>query len=535
MEELSYKLYYGGDIVSMKSRGDYAEAVVTAGSRIVFSGAKKEAEEKYGDALRINLEGKTLMPAFIDAHSHFLQTAQGIDMCDLSEAEDFGQIADMLKKYVREHAVEENAVVFGNGYDHNFLKEKKHPDKKLLDTVSDKIPIYISHVSGHMGVANSALLRLANLAEQEKDPEGGRFGRYDDGSLSGYAEELPAFMQLVAPVMERLETDMAVQIKKAERLYLSNGIATVQEGAGTGAAVKGLAELAKTELPDIDVVAYMLAEEYEETAAGMPEYVGKYVNHVKIGGSKIILDGSPQGRSAWLSAPYEGGTDYCGYPAHSQEYVTAECLKAIRGGYQILAHCNGDAASGQFIEGYQAAWEKAGRPHTDIRPVMIHCQTVRDDQLDSMVRLHMIPSVFVGHVYYWGDIHLENLGKERAGRISPAASALRKGLALNFHQDTPVTKPDMLHSVWCAVNRRTKSGKLLGEEQRIDVYEALKAVTVNAAYAYHEENRKGTIEAGKEADFVILSENPLKAEKDRIKEIKVIRTVKAGRLVYSAD
>ena len=535
MEELSYKLYFGGDIVSMKSRDDYTEAIVTAGSRIVFAGTKKEAEEKYGDALHINLEGKTLMPAFIDAHSHFLQTAQNIDMCDLSEAEDFEQIADMLKKYVRERAVREDSVIFANGYDHNFLKEKRHPDKRLLDAVSDKIPIYISHVSGHMGVANSALLELANLTGQEKDPEGGRFGRYSDGSFSGYAEELPAFMKLVAPAMERMKTDMAAQIKKAERLYLSHGITTVQEGAGTGEAVKRLAELAKREELDIDTVVYMMAEEYEETAACMPEYVGKYVNRIKIGGSKIILDGSPQGRSAWLSAPYEGGTDYCGYPAHNSEYVTAECLKAIRGGYQILAHCNGDAASGQFIEGYRAAWEKAGMPRTDIRPVMIHCQTVRDDQLSSMARLSMIQSLFVGHVYYWGDIHWKNLGKERACRISPAASALRKGLVLNFHQDTPVTKPDMLHSVWCAVNRRTKSGRVLGEEQCIDVYEALKAVTVNAAYAYHEESRKGTLEAGKEADFAVLSENPLKAEKNRINEIKVMQTIKAGRLVYRAD
>ena len=167
--------------------------------------------------------------------------------------------------------------------------------------------------------------------------------------------------------------------------------------------------------------------------------------------------------------------------------------------------------------------------------MMIHCQTARDDQLERMKEMKMIPSVFVGHVYYWGDIHVKNLGEDRGSRVSPCRSALEHGLVMNFHQDTPVTKPDMLHSVWAAVNRMTRGGQVIGEDQKIGVYEAMKAVTINAAYAYHEEDMKGTLEAGKRADLVVLEENPLKADVMRLKDIKVLETVKAGKTLYKRE
>ena len=240
------------------------------------------------------------------------------------------------------------------------------------------------------------------------------------------------------------------------------------------------------------------------------------------------------------------------------QYVINACEAAIKGNYQLLAHCNGDAASEQFIESYSKALENVRTSYAgnikansedssenseyanydmisfakNYRPVMIHCQTVRDDQLDRMVKLNMIPSIFVGHVYYWGDIHMKNLGRKRADRISPVKSALKRGLVYNFHQDTPVTKPDMLHSIWCAVNRITRNGQKLSDEQCIDVYDALKAVTINAAYEYSEENIKGTIEAGKKADLVVLSDNPLKADRQKIKDIIVEKTIKDGVELY---
>lgn len=245
-----------------------------------------------------------------------------------------------------------------------------------------------------------------------------------------------------------------------------------------------------------------------------------------------MLDGSPQGRSAWLSEPYLGEqADYCGYPWLKDCDVQSYIKQAVEQKWQILAHCNGDAASEQFI----SAYEKAVREldcQEDLRPVMIHCQTVRNDQLERMGRLHMIASIFVGHVWYWGDIHMKNLGQKRAQHISPVKDAIDRGVLVTFHQDTPVTKPDMLHSIWCAVNRISRNGNVIGEDQSIDVYDALKAVTINAAFQYYEENTKGSIEKGKRADFVILDQSPLEIDKSEIKNIHVLETIKDGETIY---
>lgn len=527
------KIYYNGDIITMKSKDDNPTAIVTDEDKIIFVGDYDAAKGLYEDAQQVNLEGKTIMPGFIDPHSHFFQTAQSIYMCDLSDAGSFSDIIEILDSYKKKHDGVE--MIFACGYDHNFLKEYAHPDKKILDAVSDTIPIYISHVSGHMGVANSALLKLAGITDDTPDPEGGRFGRYDDGSLSGYMEEIPALMKILGAAMPLIKIDMPSQLKKAQELYFRYGVTTVQEGAASKDVALGLARLAYAGLLDIDVVAYIMDEEYADCAKQMHEYtLGTYIDHVRIGGSKIILDGSPQGKSAWLSQPYENEENYCGYPSHELAYVEDACRRALKGGYQILAHCNGDAAAEQFIEAYsrEKAFADKVCSDTDTRPVMIHCQTVRDDQLDKMAEIKMIPSIFAGHIYFWGEVHRNNLGEKRAARISPVKSAVERGLVFNLHQDTPVTKPDMLHSVWCAVNRITKKGRVLGSEQCIDAYEALKGVTINAAYEYKEENIKGTIEAGKKADFVVLSDNPLKVKSENIKDIDVIYTIKDGNIVY---
>ncbi len=258
-----------------------------------------------------------------------------------------------------------------------------------------------------------------------------------------------------------------------------------------------------------------------------------YKDHVKIGGYKLVLDGSPQGRSAWMSEPYLGGEEgYCSYPWMEDAKVEKYVQQAVSEHRQILAHCNGDAASEQFLNAYEKALEITCIKD-DLRPVMIHCQTVRNDQLDRMAQLHMIASVFVGHVWYWGDVHKRNFGEKRGNHISPVKDALKRGIHVNFHQDTPVTKPDMLHSVWCAVNRLSRGNDVIGADQKISVYDALRAVTIEAAYEYFEEDTKGSIEVGKRADLVILDQSPLDIDPMKIKEIKVLETIKDGITVFS--
>ena len=529
------KIYYNGDILTMEDTRTEPEAVLISDGIIAFTGSLKEAVRAAHQPEMTDLNGKTLMPAFIDGHSHISLVAQFSQFADLSGCESFADIKMRLTAFQKEKKIGDGGAVIGVGYDHNFLDEKKHPDKNVLDEVSDQIPVFVLHASGHMGVGNSVLLKEAGIDASAPDMEGSRFGRIP-GSMEpdGYAEETKALNLLLARVYAKIPGDPKAQIEKAQELYLSHGITTIQDGAASGQDMETLFEAAKEGLLKADVVSYVLVgEEPEKLEQEYAELKKAYWNHLKLGGRKVILDGSPQGKTAWLSKPYVGEEEYRGYPAMEQEKVQTYIRNAIENGVQILAHCNGDAAAQQWIDSFEKAMEQCGVSKEDnLRPVMIHCQTVRKDQLLRMKNIGMIPSMFVDHVYYWGDIHLKNLGEERAEAISPAKSAFEQGLCVNFHQDSRVVPPDMLHTVWCAVNRVTREGKILGEEERVDIFEALKAVTINGAYAYFEEDKKGSITEGKLADLVILDRNPLKTPVSELKDIKVTETLKEGETVY---
>lgn len=509
------------------------EAIFVSNGIISKVGSFEELSKNLtDDDEKVNLNGRCLMPSFVDAHSHIVMNGQMSQVVDLSECSSFDDIINVLKQYIAKHSMNCQHIVVGYGYDHNFLKEQRHPDKTVLDQVDMSVPIMVTHISGHLCCVNSALLKLAGINENTKDPSGGYIGRVKGSNEpNGYFEENG--MALIQPIIQdmmRISLDYIME--KMQDIYIKNGITTVQDGATTDdnfALLKAMNQSGKLK---VDVVCYpLLAANGAKLLAQNKELDNQYQGHLKIGGYKVILDGSPQGKSAWLSEPYEGDSQYCGYPCYENNILEQYIIQALNEGKQVLAHCNGDAASEQFINIYEKCVKKTNKKQ-ELRPVMIHCQTVRKDQLERMAKMNMIASIFVGHIWYWGDVHLKNLGEKRGMRISPVKDALDSGVLVNFHQDTPVTKPNMLHSVWCAVNRISRSGKRIGEEQKICVYDAMKAVTINAAYEYFEENKKGTIEEGKIADLVILSHSPLDVDSDKIKDIQVLETIKNGETIF---
>ncbi|MBQ3072741.1 MAG: amidohydrolase [Oscillospiraceae bacterium] len=530
------KVFYNGRILTMCCRNaaeekqKATEAVLVRDGRIAAVGKLSDLQVST-NAEYCDLNGKCLMPGFIDPHSHFLSNAQMTTRADLSACTSFDDIVRVLKAHHEKHP--DADAILGSGYDHNFLKEGRHPDKFLLDRVSTELPVYIQHISLHFACANSVALKIAELDESVQDPDGGRFGRVEGSrELSGYLEETatgPVSRKLLQPI-EEYSPEL---IAKMQEAYLQYGITTVQDSSTPKRNMEVLAKLAQEDKLLLDVVSYpTMTASLSEMMQTYAPYVRKYCGRLKIGGYKIILDGSPQGRSAWMSKPYLGGDpDFCSYPRMSDEQVQARIETAQKDGMQILAHCNGDAASEQFVAAYERALSATGIKD-DLRPVMIHCQTVRNDQLDRMKAIHMIASIFVGHVWYWGDIHIQNFGPERGHHISPAKDALERGVHVNFHQDTPVTRPNMLHSVWCAVNRISRRGNIIGADQKIPVYDALRAVTAEGAYQYFEEDEKGTIEIGKRADFVILDKSPLDVPELEIRDLAVLETIKDGVTVY---
>ena len=536
-------LYFNGNIITMENPEDKPEAVLVRNGVIAAVGSLADVKaDAAADCTEVDLQGKTLMPSFIDCHGHVSMTTQYVALCDLASATCMDDIVNLLSTFQKERNLYngETDLIMGFGYDHNYLAELVHPTIDVLDRVSTEVPIVIMHTSGHMGAVNSKTLQLAGVDANTPDPEGGVIGRYEGTTRpNGYLEET-GLMHSVRFATPRLKMDLRKQIEEAQMKYIRYGITTVQDGASDYDTIAQFRQLADEGRLKIDIVAYPLhggslsgeASE-KDVMVDNADCVKQYVNHYKIGGYKIVLDGSPQGKSAWMTKPYENSGDYCGYPWMKDEVVEGYLEKSIRENHQTLVHCNGDAAGDQYLNAYEKALAAVDNPNKDkLRPVMIHCQTAREDQLDRMQKLNMIPSIFVAHVYYWGDVHLKNFGQERGSRVSPVRSALNRGLIYNFHTDTPIVKPDMFHSIWAAVNRITRGGVVSGPKQCVDVYDALKALTINAAYAYFEENSKGSIKVGKRADLLIADQNPLTIDKTLLKDIQVLETIKDGVTIY---
>lgn len=530
------KLYFNGDIITMEGEGKYAEAVLVADGKIKAAGAYDEvAAQKGADCEVVDLQGKTLMPAFIDAHSHAATMAPMFaSLCDLAVCNNFDDIVTELKKYIEKNQIPAGQPVVGINYDDNFLAEKAHPHRDLLDAVSTEHPITILHVSVHMVVANSMALAGVNYTEEMADIPGGEIGRYEDGRLNGYLAEAASYA-LIGGIFTAMQQKMGQLWGVAQDMYLSYGITTVQDGGSDSNVVNMLKMFDQAGMVKLDVVAYeTYAPGLDAALEGLKDVHGKYNGHVKVGGIKIVLDGSPQAKTAWMTEPYEGTEEY-GLPIKKDEEVEACVKMALDCNTQLLAHCNGDATGDQFLNSVEKMLPLSDSPNKDnLRFTMIHCQTARKDQIEKMAKLNMIPSIFVAHVNYWGDVHVKNFGPVRGNRVSPVKDALDAGLVYNFHTDTPVVKPDMMHTVWAAVNRVSRSGAVIGEDQKIGVYDALKGITINAAYAYFEENEKGSIKAGKRADLVVLNGNPLKVSPMAIRDIKVVETIKDGVTVYTA-
>ena len=534
------QIYFNGKILTMSEKtaedavSRAPEAVLVRDGIIRALGMLNEVEqESDGDACKVDLQGRCLMPSFIDSHGHFVMNGQMSVCADLSTCESYDDIIRVLKQYIEKNKITEKEVVIGFGYDHNFLAEEGQPDKRVLDQVSREIPILAMHVSGHLACVNSAALALAGIDEKTPEPNGGVIGRLGtNNEPSGYLEEA-GMLAVQQAVASRIKVDFAGIVQGMQKTYIENGVTTVQDGATSEADIKTLLAMSAGGQLKIDVVAYpLMPSGGKKIMEENREIWGTYCQRLKIGGYKLVLDGSPQGGSAWMTEPYLGGEEgYCGYPWMPDEELQAYVRQAVEERRQLLVHCNGDAAGDQFLNAYEKAVEET-KPEEDLRPVMIHCQTVRNDQLDRMARLKMIASIFVGHVWYWGDIHMKNFGPVRGNHISPVKDAMDRGLIVNFHQDAPVTKPNMLHSVWCAVNRISRKGAVIGEDQKISVYDALKAVTINAAYEYFEEDSKGTISVGKRADLVVLDQSPLEVEPEEVKNIRVMETIKDGISIY---
>ena len=516
-------LYFGGPIVTLEEP-QYAQALVERGGRIAYVGDREEAERLAGPgARRVDLEGRVLLPAFLDPHSHLLACAYARLQVPLGECAGWGEIADRLSRHVQERGIQPGEWVKGTGYDQNALAEGAAPDRFCLDRACPNNPVVIQHASGHAGVFNT--LALERLGALNGDCGLERDGQ---GELTGRGEENP-FLDLLGRIpMDGLE-DVLRAFQGAQEEYASHGITTAQEGLLQPVMAPVYQEILRRGLLYLDVNAYVPPADYDRLRGQLAQGVSASPGTFRVAGMKIFLDGSPQGGTAWVREPYAGGG--CGTSTMTDGQVLSAFRQALDRDAQLLAHCNGDRAAEQYLTLLAQAEREAGKKLC--RPVMIHAQLLGLDQLEWVKALGVIPSFFVAHVYHWGEIHVKNFGLDRAGRISPAGSALARGIPFTFHQDSPVIPPDMLETIWCACVRRTKAGRVLGAEERIPVEAALRAVTQTAALQYGLERELGTLRPGKRADFVLLSGDPLRTPPEELKKLQVERTIRCGRTIWS--
>lgn len=531
-------LYTGGPIITME--GDAAEtveAMVVRDGRIVAMGADAAMAKTAGKkAKRVDLKGRTLLPGFIDAHGHMGFVGMNAGMVQLQpppvgNVDSIASLQTALRQWIA--AGKAKGAVIGNGFDDSQLAEKRFPTRHDLDAVSSQLPIAVIHVSGHFASLNTPMLKLVGIGAETPNPPGGVIRREADGKMpDGVLEETAMMGALKILTPPGIEGSVQAAVAGA-RIYASYGITTGQDGRIMPDNWSALAEAAKRGLLPIDTVALVSFE--RDWPPEVRALIGKpYANRLRIGGIKLTIDGSPQGRTAWLHDPVPvpptgQGKDYRGYPAIDLKLLNARFAEAAANNWQVFVHVNGDEATQALIDGVKAQG-LSGR-----RTIAVHNQVVRREQLIEMKALDIQPSFFANHTFYWGDWHRDvALGPERADFISPQATAWSIGLRPSAHNNSPVVPPDIMRLVWSSVNRRTQSGDILGPMERISAYRALQQVTINAAWQIGEDADKGSLKIGKRADFVILDANPLTSDPTKIFAIKAVATIKDGKAVFGS-
>lgn len=539
-----------GTVLTMEDALPEAEALAVKDGKILFVGSREEALRFAGrQTKKVELGSKVLMPGFIDAHGHITSRAGMLHAVDLSPSpygtvNSIPDLQQALRESISKQAGPDNAPVLANGYDDAIMTEHRHPTRTELDSVSLTHPIIAIHASGHASVVNTAMLRLLEIPEDAKDPEGGHYGRDKNHRLNGKLEENASFnalMKLTSLLPKPEETGgISQQLKDfvtAQDEWLSYGQTTICDGRTMGVGLSMLKEAADKKLLKADVVYFPDFEANKKEWKTFTADYMKYRNKLKFGGFKFSDDGSPQGKTAWLTQPYlvppEGmDKDYKGFPIFSDETLYNDLKTIFSAGITAQLHVNGDAAIDQALRVIGKLREE-GIYRPELRATLIHVQNSRPNHIETIKKTGVMPSYFSSHVYLWGDWHYQSVfGPQRAAFISPAKAALDSGITFSIHHDAPVTPPDLLTGVYAAVNRTTRSGMVLGAGQRISVRDAFKAITINAAYQYHEENTKGSLKAGKLADLVILDQNPFTMDPKKLRELRVLETIKEGKTVF---
>ena len=536
------RIIRGGPIVTVNPDRPAAEAVAIVGGTIVAVGSDSDVMQHRGDATVVTeLAGKTLVPGFVDGHSHFcsLVDVQTQALCASPPAGPCKTVADViaaLKAVQARRKLGPGKFVMGFGYDPELLAEKRPPSKQELDAAFPENPVILVHVSGHGAMLNTKALAAYDVTAATPTPPGGVIGREPGSNEPNGLLFETAFLPIFAKVPGPGDDETLELLKAGQDLYLQEGITTAQEGATMKHQVDLLRILANRGDLKLDVVMLPFIAEIDAIFAGQPpRNETEYKNRLRIGGVKVVMDGSPQGRTAAFTTPYltdgpAGQKDWRGELSFPQPVLNEWVKKVYDGGATLFVHCNGDAAIDALLEAHRFA--SGDNPAKPRGTVGVHSQFIRRDQLEKYRAWSITPSFFTIHCFYFGDTHVANRGRSQADFISPMKSARALGLRPANHTDFNVAPLDQLFTIHTAVNRISRSGQTIGADERVTPMQALEAITIDGARIYGEEAKKGSIEVGKAADFAVLSANPLTVPPATIETIRVEETIKDGQTVW---
>ncbi|MBU3638719.1 amidohydrolase [Polynucleobacter sp. AP-RePozz3-80-G7] len=534
-------VYFNGDILTME--GDtpkYVEAVVVKDNKITYAGDMREAFSQAGsNAALQDLKGHTLLPGFIDTWGHFALIAQdtlGVNLAYFSRNPP--QTRAQLINRLRSEAKVFNGWIVGTGYAEAMLSDGGLTIADL-DVAFPNQAVLLENISTLTGMVNSAGLKKLGITKATKAVSGFIPVNPKTGQLTGELIGMP-YLEAVAKAVGKYSQELTFETyRKAEKIYVSNGFTTAQSYEASIADMHNMRLAIDRKIVTIDLIALPTFDIVDQMLASNPNTQFGVYSHgdggFKVAGIQVPTDGAPQLRLAYFTKPYLDTTgfpkDWRGFSYYPQALFDKYTKMAYEKNIQYFGYSNGDAGIDMTLAALSKTIAETGITE-DRRTVIAHSFFARDDQLDDYKKKNIMAVMMPNDTWLYGDVYNKVLGGERAANLSPANSANAKGITLALHNDTPSSGPNVLFSVWSAVNRKTFSGAVLGPEQRITPYLALQGFTRNAAYQYKEELSKGSLAPGKLADLVILDQNPLKVAPDDIKSIQVLKTIKGGVEVY---
>ncbi|WP_062262295.1 amidohydrolase [Endozoicomonas arenosclerae] len=533
------QLFTNGVILTMDQDNSVVESILVEDDRIIAIGTEEAMEEMASfDATVVDLDGMTLLPGFIEAHGHFPGSGLDAMAADLNSPPigDVLSISDIKKKLNDQaRSLDKDEWILGFGFDDTLILERRFLNRDDLDSISTTQPVFVMHISGHMSIVNSFVLDQMGIDDNTPNPEGGEIVRDAKGRATGLLKET-AQENIRHEALNAGPSRLFDMLADSVRDYLLQGVTTVQSGLTPPEQLTPMGYLVTAGL----IPQRMVFWPDEDLARDIEQGQINPINNDKVttGALKLVTDGSIQGYTGFLSQPYfkqpkDKKATYQGYPSQSPQALKDQVAQWHQRGWQLALHANGDAAIDQVLDAIEQA--QKDHPREDTRHIIVHAQTARHDQLERMAKLGVTPTFFPSHIYYWGDRHKNLfLGQDRANQISPLKSASDKGVRYTIHTDTPVVPIEPLLLVSNAVNRETSQGNTLGEAEKISVIQALRATTIDAAWQVFREQDIGSIEPGKLADFVVLSDNPLEHARE-LETLDVVQTWIGGVKRYDRD